>query len=425
MESKTMSGTTASDGATDAPEFVIRSIPEEDALQRAFITGYAFAEERGEGLVRGLNRSSSLTWTRGLYMEGDLVAALLIEPYAIWLEGSEAQMYGISDVACLPEQRRQGHVGRLLRATLAEMHERGVPLSGLYTPHVPLYRRFGWEPATRQYEIRLPIKQTRLHPVPSPAGRIERIEPDDWRRLDAIYTAAGRAGNSGLKRWESRWLQHVLGGEHRPHDAPIWHDAAVWVDGSGADRGYAVYRETGWQNNLRGNLRVREMMTLDADAEHGLTAYLLTHDLSQDAIFTAIAPDAPLLHRVDDPGLLTVTSRHGLLLRLVDLPSALLARPCYAPEGSRVIVDVTDIACPWNAGRWQISGEGGLMRAVRSTGEPDLSLDVSMLATLYNGGQTPESAALAGRVQVHRHEALATAHNLFAMRFAPHCVEFF
>ncbi len=400
-------------------DIVIRRIPEEDAAQRAFVTGYSFAEDRGDGLVQSLNSSSSLEWARGLYLRGCLVASLLLEPYTLWLEGSEAPMYGISDVACLPEQRRHGHVGRLLRSTLAELHDRDVPLSGLCTPHVPLYRRFGWEPATRQLEIRLPIKQARLLAGAAPSGRAERVGPDDWRRLDAIYSAVGRAGNCGLGRWESRWRQHVLGGERNPQDA------AVWVDEAGRDRGYTVYRETGWQNPVPGNLRVGELMALDAAAQRGLSAYLLTHDLSQDAIFITAAPGDPLLQSVEDPRLLTVSGRPGLLLRLVDLPAALFARPCYASEGCTITIDVTDTTCPWNAGRWQIAGEGGRLRAAPGEGAPDFSLDISTLAALYNGGVTPESAALAGRIAVHRHEALPAAHDLFAMRFAPRCVEFF
>ena len=61
------------------------------------------------------------------------------------INGSSIRMAGVAGVACLPEYRRRGYVGALLKQALMEMHDRGEALSALYTPHVALYRRYGWE----------------------------------------------------------------------------------------------------------------------------------------------------------------------------------------------------------------------------------------------------------------------------------------
>lgn len=401
-----------------AEGITIRPIAEEEALARAFVTGYAFSEDRGEKLVAGFARAAPLTWTRGLFQDGRLIASLLLLPYTLRLEGRELRMGGIADVACLPEHRRRGHVGRLLRSTLRELHEAGTPLSGLYTPHVPLYRRFGWEVASWYHETRFAIKRTPLRPASRPAGHAERVDDDAWQRLDAIYNAVTAGHNSALHRSEARWRWNVL----RLGERPL--DVAVWVGADGADRGYAVYRETGWQNNQRGNLFVHELHAVDGESYRGLLDYLLTHDLSQDIICYG-SGEIPLLSILDDPAQAETKTIPGLLLRLVDLPAALAARACYAARELMVVLDVRDTACDWNAGTWRIANEGGVLRATPTSAAADLALDISMLATLYNGGRTPEALALAGLIEVASADALGALHDLLAMRLPPTCMEIF
>lgn len=398
-------------------EITIAPVAPAETLEHAFITGYAFAGDRGERFAREYSQYAPLEWTRGLRVDGHLVASLLCVPYTMQLEGGEAPLGAVADVACLPEQRRRGHVGRLLRHLLAELRERGTPLAGLYTPHVPLYRRFGWEVAFQNLELRFPVKGTALRRAEPPAGQAERVSADAWRRLDGVYSAAVAGGNGGLNRWEAVWRKWLRGEERTPQDV------AVWIDPHGADRGYVIYRETGWQNYRRGDLHVVEAVFLDGDAAHGLIAYLLQHDLSQNAIWDA-AEDTPVLHVLDDPGeRVHVRRRPGLMLRIVDLPAALAARPCYAAAPAAVTLAVRDAACPWNAGTWRISGEAGRLNAAPSDAEPQLALDITTLAALYNGGLAPETAVRAGLIAVRDTPALAAAHDLLAMRRPPVCIE--
>lgn len=396
----------------------IRTLDRGDEVERAFVTGYAFAEERGERAVAEYAAQYPMQWSRGLFLDGRLVASLLVLPYTCHVEGAELRTGGIADVACLPEHRRKGYVARLLRDTLADMHERDMVLSALGTPHVPLYRRFGWEVASTILDCRFPTKRAAVRTGPPLRGHAERVSPDDWRRLDRIYNAQLQGRNSGLRRWEQRWRRTVLTAGHKQRDI------AVWVDETGEDRGYAVYRETGWRENRRGDLIVREAVALDGEAYRALTAYLLTHDLTADTLWTGVEEE-PLFSVLEDPGIVQTERRHGLLFRILDLPAAINVRPCYTARPVSLRFAVQDTDCPWNNGTWRITGELGRMDSHRTSGEPDLSLSIGTLTALYNGFLSPSVAYAAGLMEIGSAAALDKAAALFGTRHRPDCREFF
>jgi predicted acetyltransferase len=87
---------------------------------------------------RGLVQSDEL---RGLFVDGELRAALRLIDMPLWFGAAPVGTGGLSAVATPPEYRRQGYIGRLLRATLAEIRDRGWPLSALYPFSFPFYKR--------------------------------------------------------------------------------------------------------------------------------------------------------------------------------------------------------------------------------------------------------------------------------------------
>jgi len=117
----------------------------EDELDRVhFIAAYSFTGDRSqEGRERG-RHIEELGPATVLLEDGEIVAALKVYPFTMLVNGAPIGMGGVSGVSCLPEARRKGHVGALLRYVLAEMRDRGQPLSALYTPHPALYRKYGY-----------------------------------------------------------------------------------------------------------------------------------------------------------------------------------------------------------------------------------------------------------------------------------------
>ena len=109
----------------------------------------------------------------------------------------------------------------------------------------------------------------------------------------------------------------------------------------------------------------------------------------------------------------------GLWVRLVDVGAALSAR-VYAAD-DRIVFEVADEFCPWNAGRWRVGPSG----VERTDGEAGLALDVADLASVYLGAFTFSRLAAAERVQEVQDGALARADALFRTSRPPYCPEDF
>ncbi len=334
--------------------------------------------------------------------------------------GATIPFGGIATVASLPEYRRGGHVGALLRAALAEMRAAGQPLSGLYTPHYSLYRRFGWEIAGRLLSYSFPPKGMKTR-IPRPAGSFRRVGREAWEELAALRDQHVRIRNGALSRSEQRWKHHIftdyLRGEH---------DAVIWSNAAAEPRGYAVYtqqhRQTGgpWGETT---LRVFDWVALDGEAYSALLNYLMSHDLADQIVMLA-SDDEPLLAAFDEPTHVKPPpgAWTGLLLRVVDLEAAIAARP--VPAGSddgAVTLALKDATAPWNQATWRIESAGGRMHAEKTTTPPELELDVAALAPIYNGFVKPADAARVGQLQAFTSKAVETMGGMFATPFAPFC----
>ncbi|MBI5288000.1 MAG: GNAT family N-acetyltransferase [Chloroflexi bacterium] len=393
-----------------------------DAYLQAAI--YSFNSARDGSQLERYRQLYDREWCLGAFDKGDLVAGPTIIPFDQHMLGARIPMGGIATVASLPERRRGGAVGALLRAALAEMRDAGQPLSGLYTPHFSLYRRFGWEIAGRMMSYAFGPKTMRTR-LPRPDGSFRRVKPDDWRELAALREAFTAPRNGALVRTEQRWRNHVfteyLRGEH---------DAVIWSNAADQPRGYAVYTQ---QHRQSGGpfgetiLRVIDWVALDGEGYSALLNYLMTHDLVSQIVLV-VSEDEPVLaafeepvHVKEPPGAWT-----GILLRLVDLQRAIECRPSR-PEASglAVTVAVTDVAAPWNTGTWRLECGKGRMAAERTNAAPDLEADATALAPLYNGFANPADAARVGQLVVHDGAAVERMGRMFTTPFRPFCPDDF
>ncbi len=332
----------------------VRRLRDDDEMdQYRFAAAYSFNRPRDEDQASRFQRYYQRDWCLGAFEAGRLVAGLAIIPFEQHMLGATIPMGGIATVASLPENRRGGYVGALLREALHEMHAAGQPLSGLFTPHYSLYRRFGWEIAGRTVSYSFPPKAMKTR-LPRPQGSFRRVGVDAWQEFSALRDEHVRIRNGALRRTEERWKAHIfsdyLMGEH---------DGVIWSNAAGEPRGYAVYtqqrRPTGgpWGEIT---LRVFDWTALDGEAYSAILNYLMSHDLA-DQIVVLASEDEPLLAAFDEPthvksppGLWT-----GMLLRIVDLEAAIAARPAPAGSvGGSFTMAITDATAPWNQATWQV-----------------------------------------------------------------------
>lgn len=122
-------------------------------------------------------------------------------------------------------------------------------------------------------------------------------------------------------------------------------------------------------------------------------------------------------HLVSDARRCGLSFRDSLHVRLVDVGAALEARTYQAPVD--VVFEVEDAFCPWNEGRWRLTGDAKGASCTRTADAPDLTLSVRELGSAYLGGVSLASLAAAGRVRELRQGALAEASLGFSSVVAP------
>ncbi len=395
--------------------------PGEDELQRMhFLVAYSFSGDRSEEGRQAFRHVEEMSSPLALYDNGEMAACLRIIQLRMLVNGASLPMGGISGVASLPEQRRKGYVGQLLRHSLALMRERGQSISALYTPHPSLYRRYGWMIASSCLKYAFKPKDIAPIATAPPAGSARRITAEEWPAAAEVYRRFTAGRNGYLDRDERWWkeavFQRLYDEKRRPNDV------AVWAGAGGEPRGYVVYF-SGRERRLDGppldRIALDELYALDGDAYAGLLRYVLSHDLAHE--ITWYCPiDEPFLVAIDDPQRVKSEHFYGFMLRVVDVEKAVAVRPppAGAPEGA-FTVHIADASAPWNQGAWRIECAGARLSARRSDAGADISCGADVFAAMYNGFLRPSEAVRSGLAEAPDAKALGLADAILAADHAP------
>ncbi len=349
--------------------------------------------------------------------------------FRLTVPGGEVAAAGVTAVGVDPGYRRQGVLRSLMRHQLDDVRRRGEPVAILWASEGVIYQRFGYGMGTVAATFEVDHGRTAWLRPGEPGGRLRPIdEAQALAALPAIYDRVRVSTPGAITRSEAWWRDHILRDDkdNRRGAGPLL-KYVYEVDGNA--EGYALYRiKDDWDDRgPRNQLLVMEAVATTNRAERGIWTFLFNVDLVRTIRCWRASMPHPLLLALADPRGLGLVARDGIWLRLVDLPAALAARR-YA-TADRLVVEVTDSFCPWNAGRWQIeaSGDPGTaIAAVSQTGAPaDLVADVADLAAIYLGAFRPSDLAHADRVRELTPGALRRADAMFAVDRAPYCATMF
>jgi predicted acetyltransferase len=103
--------------------------------------------------------------------------------------------------------------------------------------------------------------------------------------------------------------------------------------------------------------------------------------------------------------------RDGMWARVVDVGRALASRTYATPVD--VVVEVRDDFCPWNAGRWHLTGDAGGATCARVGSAADLVLDARDLAAHHLGRPSLRALGVAGLVEERTRGALGVVSQAF------------
>ncbi|KRD19949.1 MULTISPECIES: GNAT family N-acetyltransferase [unclassified Streptomyces] len=337
---------------------------------------------------------------------------------------------GITAVGVLPSHRRQGVLSAMMRHQLTELRGRGEFLSVLLASEALIYRRFGYGPATYTQRLTVPRHRGALAlpraratadgpvtgaPAGPDTGSLEVLRSAECREiLEEVYDRYRRGQPGALSRPHRWWAL----GAGQPPIAPAARHVAVHRDADGVPDGYASYAVDDSQT-----LTVDEIIAVDDAVFTDLARFALGHDLVSEVVFKHFPPGHPLRWQFSDFRAGRVSDdTDWLWVRLLDVPRALTARGWFMD--GELVLDVDD---PFlgERGRYLLTVENGKADCVPTDREPDLSLDVSDLGSVYLGGTAPSTLVRAGHIRARTSGVAALADALFRADRSPHCLHWF
>ncbi|WP_335936323.1 GNAT family N-acetyltransferase [Streptomyces sp. PTD5-9] len=327
---------------------------------------------------------------------------------------------GVTMVSVASTHRRRGLLTSMMRRQLDDVRALGEPLAVLTASEPAIYGRFGYGAATRQMSLTIDTDRVRLTvPEGTDEVRLRRATPDEaTAACESVYDrlVAGRPGTPA----------HGPGWERKPMvDPPGERQGAsaqqcVLAERDGELVGYVTYHiKPEWEpSGPKGTVTVKDLGALDPAAYAALWRFVFDIDLTSTVVARNRPVDDAVLHLVSDVRRCNILIRDALYVRLVELGAALEARTYQAPVD--VVFEVEDAFCPWNAGRWRLTGDAKGAATCRRTDEAaDLALSARELGAAYLGGESLTALAAAGRVRELRPGALAEASRAFSSDVAP------
>nr|WSX20563.1 GNAT family N-acetyltransferase [Streptomyces tubercidicus] len=333
--------------------------------------------------------------------------------------GAEVPAAGVTMVTVQPTHRRRGLLRAMMRHQLADVRERGEPLAVLTASEPVIYGRFGYGPAALDMQLTVDTLRLAAPELPGVDGvRLRLVDPSAaLPECERVY-ARLVPGRPGMLARRPGWARlAVLDTPGERDGAGVLQCAVAEVDGE--VRGYVRYAvKVVWEDaGPSGVVRVRDIEALDPVVYAALWRYLFGIDLTSSVTVSSRPVDDALPHLVGDLRRCLPVLRESLFVRPVEVGGALAARTYRTPVD--VVLEVADPFCPWNAGRWRLTGDGTGAVCARTTDPAELTLSVRELGSAYLGGVALTSLAAAGRVRELRPGALAAASVAFGSDVAP------
>jgi predicted acetyltransferase len=216
------------------------------------------------------------------------------------------------------------------------------------------------------------------------------------------------------------WHAGVLS-SHASTDARLY---TVVYEEDGDPLGYVIYTiQRNASPAMEHRLAVRDLIWISPSAYRAIWTFFSCMDLIRDIIWERVPTDDPLPHLILEPKMLHLTSKDGLLARIVDVERALIQRN-YSHEAV-LTFEISDDLCPWNHGQWklEVSRNGSIVN--RTSEKPQLRMPVSTLAMLLFGQISASEAARMNRLEAINESTLSMWDSVMLTKYRPFCADFF
>ncbi len=401
----------------------IRPATREEMSDFGLIGAYVFAGQFGDGPVNRTSTAIEPEWTLCAIVDGEMASIFATIPFTMRAVGKAMACGGVSAVGTSPEHRRHGHLRAVMTEAISQMRDRGQSVSFLWPSQSAIYQRYGFSNMGVHRSYSVDTADIAFFDGDFGESLVRRESEDDcFDTIKQLYIEFVGNRMGYLHRGRQTWRLGML--EHDEADGPV--QIAVSRDADGAANGYIIYtmRAGRVQHRTRSDeIKVRELVWLNADAYRSLWGFLKRHDLV-GAVRWANAPgDDPALELFMEPRLLQANDGGSVLFRMVDVPTALASRG-YVNEGAVTLRVTDDTIAPWNEGTWTISVANGNAEVAPSRARPDITIGVKALASLFTGYRSADELSRWGLLE-GTDDGVLRANYLFATPSAPHCPDHF
>jgi len=325
----------------------------------------------------------------------------------------------VTAVAVASDQRRRGHLRRIMAAELASIAEAEVPVALLVAAEWPIYGRYGYGPAVEGCGYQLDARTTRF--AAAPTGSIELVSPQALLpHLEAMHQARW-ARTAGAVTRAPFVFEHLAGCRSWPGDKEDLGQrrGALWRDDSGVVQGAVAYSvaERWDRNRPTGKAEVKLLVGTTPEAERELWRHLCEIDWVTSVVAGGRGVEDPLPHLLEDARAATQIDRFDCIwARVLDVPSVLGARRTAIP--GRVVVEVDD-PLGYAEGRWSVEVGPDGAEVAATTAEAEVQLAAGALGALAFGGTSAVRLFHAGQVAEAAEGAVARLDQLLRSSPAP------
>jgi predicted acetyltransferase len=386
-----------------------------------------FHEEPRGPFVDTPSPVAELDRSLGLWDGERVVATAGIYSLEMTVPGAVVPTAGITWVTVSATHRRRGVLTAIMRRQLDELHEQQrEPVAALWAAESSIYGRFGYAAATRRGGLSGPTERLGLRLDALGPGRVELVPAEEFRAAAVgLHDRVRRLVPGNMAR-DDRWWDRAMRDDPENRHGATARQYLLHRDPDGAVTGYASFRvKSGWTDGSEpdGTLTVQEVRALSTPAYAALWQFLLSVDLVRTIKAPMASDDDPIRYLLHDARALHSRPVDALWVRLVDVDRALAARRYPAPVD--LVLEVRDPFCPWNEGRWRLTGHPAGGHCARTDRDPDLLVDVQALGAAYLGGVSLATMQAAGRVTECSPGAVTQAATAFRWPVSPWCPDEF
>lgn len=409
----------------------IRPYREEEAEAFFRVPSIVFGNYTGQPRPAGEGGATIIPeWSLCAFEDGQLATTYGAYPLVMRLNGAKAPVAGVTIVGTLPWFRRRGHLRKIMETDFKRRYEQRMePIAGLLASIAAIYQRYGYGVCSTS--VRYEIDPRWINFVPTLAasqGTWREGSKDELPVLERMYHEFARPRNGYLHRAPAIWNGGVFG--LGPEFGPVNFGPSLIAiyEENGEPKGYVAYAakhlEQASDNAGPGQrVFVRDYAWQTRGAYRAMWELFKTFDLANRIWLQGAPTDDPAPHIILDPRELRATHRDHLLCRIIDLERALPLRP-YGADG-RIVFDVRDAICPWNAGRWSLESEAGAATVKRTQESAEITLDLSALVQLLYGQISPSLAVRFGRADAAPDARLPLWDAMWRTEHAPFCPDSF